>query len=71
MDIKSALKFIFEIENIRSKEDLDIWCGNMGRRKLYLYVKNLAPIHWEKIETPECSIRNCYQHLLNGYKISY
>tara|TARA_Y100000389_G_C17383820_1_gene475867 strand:+ start:253 stop:486 length:234 start_codon:yes stop_codon:yes gene_type:complete len=69
MDIKSAIKFIVEIENLRSKQDLDIWCGYMGRKKLYLYVKRLAPEHWEKIQTPENSIRFYYQQMLTGYKI--
>ena len=71
MDIKSAIKLIFKVHNITSKKDLDIWCGDTGRKKLYSYVKILAPIHWGRMGTPECSVRACYQHLLNGYKISY
>ena len=53
MDIKSAIQFIVSIENLRSKQDLDTWCGDMGKKKLYLYVQRLAPEHWEKISTPK------------------
>jgi hypothetical protein len=70
MDIKSATQFIVSIENLRSKQDLDIWRGVMGKKKLYLYVKHLAPEHWERIQTPECSVRGYYQQMLTGYKIN-
>lgn len=69
MDIKSAIKFIVSIENLRTKQDLDTWCGDMGKKKLYLYVQHLAPEHWEKIETPKNSVRFYYQLMLSGYKI--
>ena len=49
MNIKSATQFVMGIENIRSKQDLDIWCGDMGKQKL-LYVRRLAPEHWEKLQ---------------------
>ena len=32
MDIKSAIQFIVLIENLRTKQDLDIWCGYMGKK---------------------------------------
>ena len=69
MDIKSAIQFILSIENLRSKQDLDLWCGDMGKKKLYLYVKNLAPENWERIKKPENSVRFYYQQMLTGYKI--
>lgn len=69
MNITQATWFIISNENMRSKQDLDIWCGDMGRQKLYLYVKNLAPDHWNRIATPENSVRRCYQEMLEGYKI--
>jgi hypothetical protein len=69
MDIKEAIKFIVSIENLRSKEDLNIWLGDMGKKKLYLYVKRLAPEHWERIKTPQDSVRFYYQQMLTGYKI--
>jgi hypothetical protein len=69
MKIKQAVRFILSIENLRRKEDLDRWCGDMGRKKLYLYVQNLAPDHWNRIDTPENSVRHCYQKMLEGYKI--
>lgn len=69
MDIKSAIQFIVSIENLRTKQDLDTWCGYMGRKKLYLYVQRLAPEHWRRIETPKNSVRSYYQQILKGYKI--
>ena len=69
MDIKEAIKFILSIENLRSKEDLNIWLGDMGKKKLYLYVKRLAPEHWERIQMPQDSVRFYYQQMLTGYKI--
>jgi hypothetical protein len=69
MDIKSAIQFIVSIENLRSKQDLDTWCGDMKRQKLYLYVKRLAPEHWNRIKTPKESVRFYYQEMLTGYKI--
>jgi len=69
MNIKQAIQFIVSIENLRSKQDLDVWCGDMGKKKLYLYVKRLAPEHWERIKTPQDSVRFYYQQMLTGYKI--
>jgi hypothetical protein len=40
MDIKEAIKFIVSIENLRSKEDLNIWLGDMGK-KSYTYMLNV------------------------------
>lgn len=69
MDIKSAIQFIVSIENLRTKQDLDTWCGDMGKKKLYLYVQRLAPEYWERIATPKNSVRFYYQQMLTGYKI--
>ena len=41
----------------------------MGKKKLYLYVQRLSPEHWERIRTPENSVRFYYQKMLTGYKI--
>lgn len=69
MDIKQAVNDIFEEENITNKQELDLWCGNKGREKLYFYVKRMAPEHWKRILTPENSVRYYYQTILPGYKI--
>jgi hypothetical protein len=69
MDIKSAIQFIVSIENLRSRQDLDRWCGDMGKKKLYLYVQRLAPEHWKKIATPKNRVRFYYQQMLTDYKI--
>lgn len=69
MKISQAVKFIVEMEGFQSKEDLDNWCGDMGRDKLYSYVKQMALEDWNRIKTPESSVRGCYEKLLSGYKI--
>jgi hypothetical protein len=69
MNLKSAIQFIVSIENLRKKEDLDAWCGDMGRKKLYLYVNRLAPEDWERIKKPTNSVRFYYKQMLTGYKI--
>ena len=67
MDIKSAVQFILDIENLRSDQDLKIWCGDMKLKKLYSYVQNLAPENWERVQTPETSVRANFQRMLSGY----
>jgi len=69
MDIKSAIQFIVSIENLRTRQDLDKWCGDVGKKKLYLYVQRLAPENWERITMPRNSVRLYYQQMLAGYKI--
>tara|TARA_B100000214_G_scaffold370922_1_gene346398 strand:- start:914 stop:1147 length:234 start_codon:yes stop_codon:yes gene_type:complete len=68
MKIKEAVWFIFSIENLKNKQDFKAWCGDMGFKKLYLYVKNLAPEHWNRILIPEASVRNYAQNMLLDYK---
>ena len=69
MNIKQAVDMIFEVAEIKSKQELDLWCGIRGREKLYFYVKRMAPEHWKRILTPENSVRYYYQTILTGYKI--
>ena len=69
MNIKSAVRFIMTIEKIHSKRDLNVWCGDMGKKKLYSYVQRLAPQHWERMANPKNSVRFYYQQMLIGYKI--
>ena len=50
MDIKRTVDSIFKIRNIKTKEDLDKWCGPVGRNKLYRVVEILAEENWNSIE---------------------
>lgn len=59
---------LFDLKNIRSKNDLDIWCGAEGRKKLYTFVKAFAPDHWGKLKKPESATRSYYERVLRGYK---
>jgi hypothetical protein len=67
--IQEAINYIVERENIKTKDDLDIWCGGSKRKKLYEDVKRLVPEKWTSIAKPECSVRACYEHILPGYKL--
>ena len=68
MQISEAVKFVLSIENITTKDELKIWEGIMGHAKLYKYIKQLAPEHWNRCNTPEANVRGIYQRLLIGYK---
>jgi hypothetical protein len=67
--INEALNFILETENITTKEDLDKWCGHLKREKLYKYIKQLAPNHWDRLKEPKAYVRGYYEHKLIGYKV--
>ena len=69
MKLKQAVRIILEIENIKSKEDLDVWCGATGREKFYEFVKLLSQEHWNTIRTPKENVRFIYQGMLEGYEI--
>ena len=66
--IKSATELILSIENLRTKQELDNWCGDRGKQKLYDYVRAIAPEHWNRIATPTHSVRFYYQKMLTGYR---
>ena len=53
MKIQEAVKFILNVESIITKDDLDQWCGAMGRQKMYTYVAQLASEHWQAVKTPK------------------
>jgi hypothetical protein len=67
-----ALDLVFRIENIRSKEDLDEWCGENKRKKLYNIISLIAPEHYYRntVKTPDKSIMRSYQFKLAGFKNS-
>lgn len=66
--INKSLDLIFRFENISTKEDLDIWCRESGRKKLYNLVAKIAPGHYYKLKVPDASIRASYETKLIGYK---
>ena len=68
--IQTVLNWLFAQENISSKDQLDHWCGDEKRAKLYNYVKYMAPEHWNKLKVPESSVRFNYEMVLTGFKIS-
>lgn len=69
-EIPTVLRDFFAEQCITSKQHLDDWCGNEKRKKLYNYVKNKAPEHWNKLKVPESSVRYYYEIKLTGFKIS-
>ena len=69
MDIGRATQYILETNNIKTKEELDVWCNGTGRYRFYAEVRRLAPDHYDRITHPEASIRAAYERLLIGYKM--
>ena len=69
-DIPTILNVFFAEKCITSKQHLDDWCGNEKRKKLYNYVKNNAPEHWNKLKVPDSRVRNHYEINLTGFKVS-
>ena len=69
-EINNAIKAIFEIENIRTRDQLNEWCGGAQKDKLYRYVQLIAPKHWARIRAPRESVRYYSQQILSGYKRS-
>lgn len=74
MNIPDATKYIFDIANIKCKDDLDKWCGGPNTRKrLYDNVKIIASGHWnnsfESEYNAKASVRINYEKLLPGYEV--
>ena len=69
MQIEEAVRIVFGIAGIEDKTGLDNWCLGEGRRKLYDWVQRLAPDHYNRLRTPENSVRACYEPMLPGYKL--
>ena len=67
--IRNCLITLFQMENIKTKNDLYKWNGNDGMNKLHSRIKQMAPYHYNHIKTPKSSISYCIQTLLDGYKI--
>ena len=67
--IKEVVELIIREEKIRSRKDLDIWCGGpRTRQKLYAYAKGLAPEDWGRFQKPRSEVIRTYEKLLLGYK---
>jgi len=64
LKIREAINFIFVQENIKTQEELDKWCGEKGKKKLYSYCKVIAPHYWMQIESPETYVCKYYEKRL-------
>jgi hypothetical protein len=67
LSIRQALEIVFEVENIKTRDELVQWC-HYGRSRLYSEVRTLASEDWNRLATPESSVRVLYEHILSGYK---
>jgi hypothetical protein len=66
--IQESVYQILSGENIRTKGELDAWCGEEKRKKLYNRVQELSVTHWRKLKNPEKGVMTEYQKLLHGFK---
>jgi hypothetical protein len=67
--IQEAVYQVLKEEKIKTKEELDAWCGEEKRKKLYNRVQSLSETHWRKLKIPEKRVMTEYQTLLVGYKL--
>jgi len=67
--IQEAVYQVLREEKIKTKGELDDWCGEEKRKKLYNMVQELSVTHWRKLKYPEKSVMAEYQTLLAGYKL--
>ncbi len=76
MDIKSAIRFILSIENLQSKQELDAWCGDQGREKLFDKKMTIAnkfavmtglPEYGERANTFNVNIDDVITYRVKGY----
>jgi hypothetical protein len=65
--ISTALKELFAANSITDRVDLDAWCGEANRSRLYAYLREQAPEHWARVSNPKAVTRATYQNLLTGY----
>jgi hypothetical protein len=71
-NIPATIDKLFKLENIRTRKELDMWCGGgkgQTRKKLYNYVKEFSPEHWARMVDPRARVRGHYETRLEGYKI--
>jgi hypothetical protein len=71
LTIQQAVNLFMETQNVHTKLQLDDWCDDRGRgrKPLYTYVKERAPIHWDILTDPRAGVRGYYETKLVGYKI--
>ena len=67
--IRNSLITLFQMENIKTKNDLYKWNGNDGMNKLHSRIEQIAWHNYHNIKNPKSSISYCIQTLLDGYKI--
>jgi len=67
--IQESVYHVLQEEKIKTKEELDDWCGEEKRNKLYNMVQELSETHWRKLKYPEKSVMAEYQTLLVGFKL--
>ena len=67
LNCKEALIIILNSNNIRTRSELDQFCGNQGRKKIYKEVQKKSSIHWNSINNPEANVRAHYETIIEGY----
>jgi len=67
--IQESVCQVLQEEKIKTKEELDDWCGGKKRKKLYNRVRELSETHWRELQNPESSVRVEFAYMLVGYKL--
>jgi broad specificity phosphatase PhoE len=58
-------KYVLEINHIRTREELDEWCGSKRRQRLYEFIQSRFPEEWSAKAMD--TIRIAYRNLLQGF----
>jgi hypothetical protein len=66
-NIIDAVKYVLQKEKIRSRNELDKWCGGRHRERLYDEVQRCSRIHWMLTENPKLVVRRVYESIFSGY----
>jgi len=66
-NMEDAVKYVLHTKRIKTREDLDEWCGGRDRLPLYSEVKMVTRIIWSKEADPKRRVRRIYESLLPGY----
>jgi hypothetical protein len=67
VNIKDAVIYVLNKQNINTRQELDAWCNGHCREKFYERVRKLCRISWLMVDDPKTIVRRAYESLLPGY----
>jgi len=65
--VNDTCKKIFDIFDIKTRDDLDKWSGSTRRKRLYNMIELINPVGYADLKDPNATIRGGYELVLEGY----